>query len=189
MTQHRVQFATIVVTAALLAAGSAWASLVTISDTCIPKGSCISIPVNITRGGGELSMRGFSINFTIDPAKLTLCNGGAVEGPYLKAANPSTTFLVTSNGGGSYTVDCVINGSPCGASAASGTLFYIQVTNTVAGPGSTTTSIPVSTNPLGLADCNLVEILPSTNGPAATVTINDNPCVPVPVELSKFTIE
>ena len=189
MTQHRFQFVTLAVAAALLAAGSAWASLVTISDTCIPKGSCISIPVDITRGGGEPSMRGFSINFTIDPAKLTLCgtSPSVIEGGYLKAANPSTTFFVTPNGGGSYTVDCVINGSPCGASAPSGTLFYIQVTN-VGGVGgvNTTTTIPVST--VSLADC-VAGPIPFTNGPAAAVTIDDTPCVPVPVELSGFTIE
>ena len=41
-----------------------------------------------------------------------------------------TDFHVVDNGGGSYTVDLVILGEPCGQTDSAGTLFQIGLTNT-----------------------------------------------------------
>ncbi|MFN0152131.1 MAG: hypothetical protein ACKVU1_15625, partial [bacterium] len=95
---------------------------------CITDGSCMTVPVAIARTTSD-PMRGFSVTFSLSP-ELVLCSGlGSItEGTYLSGVPLSTTnFQVISNGGGSYTADCAILGMPCGATAATGTLFNVSV--------------------------------------------------------------
>jgi hypothetical protein len=136
-------------------------------------------------------MRLFHVTFQLS-ANLQLCStpGASVtEGTYLSAANANTTFLVTANGGGSYTVDGTINGSPCGATAASGNLFDISV----AGTGTSGTGT-VTVTSVTLRDCPN-NTLASTIGGPASVTIDTAPVTVAAIatpqdvtELSTLTI-
>jgi hypothetical protein len=161
------------------------------ASACVtPAHPCQTVPVNIARGDAT-GMRLFHVTFQLS-ADLQLCStpGASVtEGAYLTGANPNTTFLVTPNGGGSYTVDGTINGSPCGATAASGNLFNIGV----AGTGTTGTGT-VTLTALTLRDC-ANNTLASTMGGPASVTIDTAPvsvaAIPTPanvVELSTLII-
>jgi hypothetical protein len=72
-------------------------------------------------------VRGFSVTFELS-SELELCGsiaGSIREGTYLSGTG-GTHYEVTSNGGGSYTVDCAILGLPCG-STGDGLLFTIDV--------------------------------------------------------------
>ncbi len=113
---------------------------------------CVDVDFEITRADA-IDMRGFSLTFQLSP-ELELCNGLAsiTEGTYLNAIG-GTNFQVLDNGGGSYTVDAAILGLPCGATAATGTLFSIEVTNT-GGDGTGT----ITVTGLILRDCVNVDI-------------------------------
>src|SRR5262249_40348412 len=117
---------------------------------------------------------------------LQLCStpGASVtEGAYLSSVNPSTTFLVTSNGGGSYTVDGTINGTPCGATASSGNLFNISVKGTGT---SGTGTVPIAA--LTLRDCSN-NPLASTIGSAASVTIDTAPVTVAAIATPQNVVE
>jgi hypothetical protein len=145
-----------------------------IGDTlCLtPVRTCLSVPVNITRSGGITDLRLFHVNFTLSP-ELKLCGNtgnSVLEGTYLSSANPSTTFFVLDNGGGSYTADGTINGLPCGQDAASGTLFTIRV----ASNGGTGTGT-VTVDSLVLRDCMNNDILPAAGGAPAVIHFDATP--------------
>lgn len=142
-------------------------------DPCISTAApCATFDVTITRTTAE-NVRGFSVPVQLSP-NLQLCAGppGIVEGTYLSGAG-ATYFAVTDHGGGAYTVDGVILGLPCGATAPSGTLFSVQVAKAPGpdGTGTLTIGTPV------LRDCDNAPIaaiagapgtiLLDTTGPAA----------------------
>jgi hypothetical protein len=80
-------------------------------------------------------VRGVSVTFELS-SELELCSdmlSSIREGTYLSGVG-GTHFEVTSNGGGSYTVDCAILGIPCGAT---GNIASAQV-KTGNGLGDTT---------------------------------------------------
>lgn len=87
---------------------------------------CLPVAFDIARTDNA-DMRGFSVTFTLS-SELELCAGLAsiTENTYLSSIG-GTAFQKLDNGGGSYTVDGSILGLPCGATAASGTLFDIAV--------------------------------------------------------------
>ena len=53
---------------------------------------------------------------------LTASGSAFSEKNFLKADGASTTFLVTDNGGGSFTIDGTTLGTPCGTSSTGDTL-------------------------------------------------------------------
>jgi len=156
--------------ASIYSAGAAGKCKATI--TPVPASACLTSPascepvsLNIANGAGA-NIRGFSVTFQLS-ANLDLCAGlsSITEGTYLNAIG-GTTFQVISNGGGSYTVDGAILGLPCGATAASGTLFNVDVKKTGAdGVGTVTVTNVI------LRDCSNVN-LSATAGPAASITID-----------------
>ena len=140
------------------------------APACItPAHSCQTIPVNIARTDAT-GIRLFSITFQLS-SELQLCGpvgANVLEGDYLSNVS-GTSFLVTSNGGGSYTADGTILGTPCGATASSGNLFNIKVTNT---GGSGTGTVTVTS--VVLRDCSNAT-LASTIGTTGSATIDNTP--------------
>ncbi len=108
-------------------------------ETLSPTTPSLAIPVTIARGDPSVIL-GYSVRLHL--TDLTITGGGIagfVEGTFLQAGNPLTSFQVVDNGGGSYTVDNVTLGMPCGSTATTGTLFSVAVGNgTLAGFGSVT---------------------------------------------------
>jgi len=104
------------------------------------------IPVEILRDVSS-DIRGFTV--TVDLTDLDLCDGTAsiIEGDYLSGIG-GTTFQVIDNLDGSYDIDATINGEPCGANALTGTLFTLDVTNTI--PDGTGT---IAVTAVELRDC------------------------------------
>ena len=140
--------------------------------SCItPATPCVAVPVTIARTTGT-NVRGFSVNITVS-ANLSLCGANIAEGTFLSGANPLTTYQVLSNGGGNYTVDAAILGSPCGATALAGTLFTVNVGSGI-GSGVGT----VTVNSVTLRDCSNGPIA-AIPGPAASVTIQNTPPSPI----------
>jgi len=137
--------------------------------SCItPAHPSVSVPVGISRTDAT-AVRGFSVTFTVSSAlALSAGTSSITEGTYLSSGF-STSFIVTDNGGGSYTADGVILGPSCGATASSGTLFNIGVTNAV---GSGTGTITVTS--VKLRDCNNLPLAVSA-GSATSVTIDPAP--------------
>jgi hypothetical protein len=131
--------------------------------------TCLTVPVTIARTDA-VGMRGFSVQVSLSP-ELDLCAGTAsiVEGTYLSAVNPATNFQVLSLGGGVYTVDAVILGSPCGAVAPAGTLFTLDLKRTVANGTGTVTVTPIKAR-----DCANAPIAVSP-GPALDIEIDTTP--------------
>ncbi|MBD3235231.1 MAG: hypothetical protein GF330_00815, partial [Candidatus Eisenbacteria bacterium] len=132
---------------------------------------CIEgIPFEITRTDTDL-MRGFTVTFELsDP--LDLCDGlnSIDEGPYLDGIG-STQFQTHDDGGGAYTVHCVLLGEPCGATDPTGTLFTIDV-GKLAGSSDGEGTITVTS--VELRNCDNQPISADA-GAAATVTVNTEP--------------
>lgn len=129
-----------------------------------------NIPFEITRTEAAL-MRGFTVTFQLsDP--LDLCDelSSIHEGPYLDNVG-STQFQTHDDGGGVYTVHCVIMGEPCGATETTGTLFMIDVAKKV---GSDDGEGTITVTSVELRDCDNQPISASA-GAAATVTVNCEP--------------
>lgn len=144
-------------------------NLVTVgpAPSCVSAANtCITIPVNVARTTSD-AMRGYSIDLTLSP-NLMLCSGtGSVtEGGYLSGVS-GTSFQVVANGGGSYTIDCAILGLPCGATAATGNLFNLQVKK-APGPDGTGT---ITLGSVVARDCDNAPIA-ATAGGALSITID-----------------
>jgi len=135
--------------------------------------TCITVPVTIARTDA-IGMRGFSVQVSLSP-ELDLCAGTSsiVQGTYLSSININTNFQVISLGGGVYTVDGVILGSPCGATAATGTLFTVAVKRTV--PNGTGT---ITVTPLKARDCANAP-LPVSPGAPLSIEIDTTPPVAI----------
>jgi hypothetical protein len=147
---------------ATFAALAASTTITPVSTSCItPSTPCVDVPVNIARST-LTGMRAFSIDVLLSP-NLSLC-APTDEGPYLNSIG-STQFQVLNNGSGSYTIDCSILGLPCGATAATGTLFTLHVTGSPDGTGT------VTVTSVTLRDCSNAGIS-GAPGPAASIDID-----------------
>ncbi len=148
--------------------------------SCISLGNpCVTIPVVLNRTDSA-NLRGYSVDIQLSP-QLVLCStpGASITvGPYLAtgAGFNGTSFQVTSNGGGSYTVDQAILGLPCGATGSGGTIFNLQVK--AAGPGDATGTITVTS--VTLRNCDNAPIA-ATAGAPLNVTIDQT--APSPITL------
>src|SRR5882762_708669 len=120
------------------------------------------VPITITRTS-TTPISGASVTFQLSTLDLV----GTALGGFLGAtgANPSGPY-VTNNGGGSFTVDGVTLGSPCGSSAQNGVVFNVTV-----GSSATSGSGTLTITQVKLRDCSNVTI-PSTIGSVATVEID-----------------
>ncbi|MBS1124550.1 MAG: hypothetical protein H6Q90_6778, partial [Deltaproteobacteria bacterium] len=107
-------------------------NIAAIPDTCISTvHPCETVDMLFTRAD-PTPMRGYSVSFHLSP-ELMLCGtptASILAGPYLASGSGAngTVYQVVDNGGGSYTVDEAILGTPCGATG-SGVLFRVRVTN------------------------------------------------------------
>jgi hypothetical protein len=91
-----------------------------------PAHPCVSVPMLFTRNE-TLPARGISVTFQLDPTRLALCTPGTPlssihAGTW--ASGYTTSFQVVDHGGGSYTVDQAILGTPCGVTVG-GELFRV----------------------------------------------------------------
>ncbi len=139
------------------------------SGTLSSTTSSLTVPVTISRTYSN-SNRLFHVVLQLGGG-LTLTGGtaGITEGTYLSSGGGTTDFHVVDNGGGSYTVDGTILGSPCNNTALTGTLFNVAVSSSApSGPGTVTLTTT------SLRDCNN-DPLPSTIGTAASVNIDNTP--------------
>ena len=85
--------------------------------------TCVTVPFVFARADST-PVRGYSVRFHLSP-ELAQCGASVTEGSYLSRV-AGTQLFVTSNGGGSFTVDCGILGPVCGATG-SGTLFSLDL--------------------------------------------------------------
>jgi hypothetical protein len=104
--------------------------------TFVTTTSNATVPVTLSRGV-TTPILGYSV--TLQLSGLTTTGGAFTEGGFLSASGANTTFQVVDNGGGSYTVDGVTLGLPCGSSATTGTLFSLSVGSTLVGGAGTVT--------------------------------------------------
>ena len=157
---------------ALVGAGSAHANTVTPgpAPSCISIATpCITVPVVLTRTDA-VPIRGYSVTFQLS-ADLQLCNGTGDIGSGGSLINPH--MLITSNGGGSYTVDEVTLGTaPCGATT-SATLFSLPLKS--ATPTATGT---VTITAVTLRDCSNA---PVTAGAGAPLNVTIDQVAPTAV--------
>lgn len=127
---------------------------------------CVEVPVTISRVSAT-PMRGYSVTLQLS-ANLAVCSPGIEQSNYL-AGIGATNFQVLNNGGGSYTVDCAILGLPCGATAATGTLFALHLGSAApAGVGT------VTVTSVTLRDCGNAPIA-GYPGTSASITIDNTP--------------
>jgi len=148
-----------------------WAYVAANSITPVGPGTCISIDndcvtvdVDIARTD-TANMRAFSVDLTLTGIVPCLGTASFHEGTYLNAIG-GTAFQVVDHGGGSYTVDCAILGVPCGQTAATGTLFDIDV-KTAGSDGTGTVAI----TDVIIRDCSNVN-LPGIPGADLDLTID-----------------
>jgi FlgD Ig-like domain len=143
-----------------------------VSDSCITPGHpCEMVDMLFSRLDATPA-RGYSVTFHLSP-ELVLCDTPAAsitKGPYLTAAAGinGTVFQVVSNGGGSYTVDEAILGTPCGA-IGSGVIFRVRVTNS-GGDGIGTITVDAVT----ARDCSN-NTIPGAPGLPTSVAIANTP--------------
>jgi len=129
----------------------------------------LSVPVNVSRTY-SISNRLFHVTFQLSGGlALTGGTAGITEGTWLKSGGDATTFQVIDNGGGSYTADGTILGSPCDNTALTGNLFNVAVSS--GSPGGTGA---LTITGVELRDCDNAS-LASSIGTAASVAIDNAP--------------
>lgn len=136
-------------------------------DLCISTvNTCVTIPMVFTRVDNTPA-RGVSVTFQLSP-ELQFCAVADTisQGTWLDGY--SNIFQVVDNGGGSYTVDQVILGNPCGPTSG-GTLFEMRVTNS----GGDGTGF-ISVTEVEVRDCNNAP-LPGVSGAPGEVHIDVTP--------------
>ncbi|MFI5054080.1 MAG: hypothetical protein ACHQDE_06935, partial [Acidimicrobiia bacterium] len=132
-----------------------------------------TVPVNIVRANAT-PMLGFSVVFSVSsPLAVYHGMGGIHEGTYLSSANPTTSFNliddgVDGSGNHTYEVDGTTLGAPCGSSAASGTLFTIDLSSAASSGSGTVTITSVKLRDCGNA--NLAWVI----GSASTVSVDQS---------------
>ena len=134
-------------------------------DCLTPAHTCENVPVMFTRTD-LTGARGASVTFQLSP-ELMLCTtaaGSIHQGTWLSAYG-NKVFQVVDNGGGSYTVDQSLLGTPCGITTG-GQLFTIDVKKS-GGDGTGTITV---TNVI-VRDC-VNAPLPGIPGAPATITID-----------------
>ena len=138
-----------------------------------PATTCVTVPVTFNRLDATAS-RGVSVTIQLSP-NLVLCTGvpetdiamAAGAGSWLGTYANSWTEIV-DNGGGSYTIDRTVIGSPCGPTNG-GLLFTVNVAKA---PSVTTDQIgTVSVTAVDVRDCANAS-LPGIPGAAGNVSIN-----------------
>ena len=134
----------------------------------------VDIPCEITRTENT-DIRLFSVTIALN--NLELCDGlnSISEGDYLSSIG-ATEFLRVDNGDGSYTVDGTLLADPCGATAATGTLFTIDVANAIPEGDGTGT---ITVTQVVLQDCSNGDIGVAAGAPA-DIPIDTTP--PAPAE-------
>jgi hypothetical protein len=146
-------------------------SLVTVPPTglCLTNlAPFVAVPFDFARTD-TTPTRVLSVTFQLDPVRLALRTPGTPAasvhvGPWLSGFGNSTLF-VSDNGGGSYTVDLVILGLPCGVTTG-GRLFTVDVAP--AGPDGPANLAIVAVR---ARDCGNVPIAVA-GGAAATIAID-----------------
>ena len=134
--------------------------------TCIaPMHPCVEVPVTISNRPDATPLRGYSVTVQLS-SNLALCAPEIVQGAYLNGI-AGTHYEVQDNLDGSYTVDCAILGGTCGATAASGTLFTLNLGSSA--PSGTGT---VSVTSVTLRDCDNAAVAGYAGAPA-TITIDN----------------
>ena len=134
----------------------------------------VAVPVKIARTDAT-PVRGYSVTFELSP-ELALCGdaeSSILEGAYLDGFGTGSQFEVTANPDGTYTIDDVILGSPCGTTEAEGVLFTVDLTHAVAEGTGTVSILAVE-----LRGCDN-EPLAVDPGAAAAITIDT--VAPLPV--------
>ena len=138
---------------------------------------CVSVPFVYTRGENA-PVRGVTVSFQLDPAKLALCGSPMASvqlgGFFTGFAN--TNLQIVDDGGGAYTVDVSLLGSPCGITST-GTLFTLDLQSV--GPDGTGA---ITVTRVKSRDCSNVAIAVMP-GPAAALRIQNTPLVMAPPTL------
>jgi hypothetical protein len=135
--------------------------------------TCVSLPVTFNRLDTTDS-RGVSVTFQLSP-ELVLCTDTPITDITVATgagswSEPNTNLWaeILDNGGGSYTVDRTIIGTPCGSDHG-GTLFHVNVKPS---PAVTTEAIgTVTVTAVTVRDCDNAP-LPGIPGAAGEVAIN-----------------
>ena len=140
---------------------------------------CVTVPFVFTRGEATPA-RGASVTFQIDPTELSLCTPATPAasihlGSWLDGFS-NTNLQVVSNGGGSYTVDETLLGSPCGVTSG-GVLFTVDLKSV--GPDGSTTIAVTGTK---VRDCG-AQPVPALPGAAAALAIMNTPIAILPATL------
>lgn len=125
-----------------------------------PAHPCVSVPFVYSRDE-TAPARAVSVTFQIDTGRLALCTpgnpyGSIAPGSWLDAF-PNSLLQVVDNGGGSYTVDALILGQPCGATNG-GTLFTADL-QSVGADGLA--AITVTATQARDCDNNAIGVLPA----------------------------
>ncbi|MCC6651906.1 MAG: putative Ig domain-containing protein [Candidatus Eisenbacteria bacterium] len=101
-----------------------------------------SVPFVYTRGENATA-RAVSVTFTLDTGMISLVTpatpAASIQSGTWLAGYANRTFAVVDNGGGSYTVNLGLAGSPCGPDSG-GVLFTVNV-QSVAGDGAAALSV------------------------------------------------
>lgn len=152
------------------------ANNVSVADApaCVTSASaCVSLPVTFNRLDTTDS-RGVSVTIQLSP-ELELCTGDPQVDITMATgagswSDPLTNLVhqIVDNGGGSYTIDRAILGTPCGPDHG-GTLFYVNVK-----PSALVTTEAIGTvavTAVTVRDC-LNAPLPGSPGAAGEVAIN-----------------
>ena len=138
------------------------------SGLCIsPAHPCVRVPFVFDRAEASPALA-LSVTFQIDLSKLALCTtspwGSIHAGTWL--AGFSRSFQVVDNGGGSYTVDQAILGTPCGATGG-GQAFTVDL-KSVDGDGSGALTVTA----VSARDCSNNPIAALPGSPAALAILN-----------------
>ena len=191
------------VTVLLNAAPPPMANLLAIGPPSGPitgQDTCVTVPVTIQRTSAD-PLIGFSATVRLS-GPLRLCGARVDEGGYLSGANPNVQLGIVARGGGVYSIDGVILGPPCGATAPGGTLFVLHLAS-----DSTGGSGRVTLEAMTLRDCAnggvparvvspgwvTIAILPPDNpvtlgSPSGCIT-NADTCVTMPVLIHRTTAD
>ena len=112
----------------------------------------ISYTFHIDQAGPGEEVRGYNVTFSVDNSVVTVAapNSDITEDGYLSSVN-STSFYVTDEGGGSYTVSCAILGGDTGATGP-GDLFTVMLTPVAEGVSD------ISITDIALRDLNNADL-------------------------------